>query len=641
MPLGITFITNLFWTRVMQISKRLSIYLLALVTVLSIQFGSVTITDGNLNVTFQQTMAWADDDDDDDNDKYDDGRERKAKIGNAIFIHPDGTALNQWHAGRIYWKGPDGSLEYDKLPEIVVYRGHMSDRLTGTSNGGATTHAFGVKVQGPDSYGRDAGRDILALSGYPGSFLREAGCYGYPIGVINDGDIAGEPGTGAFLAETNTRGEPNEQTRQFLEGRPGFEKGTDCDPRTRRVENKGRGDRLPDVILGGGERFFLPIDTPLCRNLLTPPPADNLPLTCAAHTDAFNGRGPARDDDRNLLELADKLGYVIMRTRAEFEAVKVRVKHDRSYAPRILGLFSADDIFNDETEEALLNAGLVRDEDDPLPQEGEEFGADKIGRLVLWGQKFNQYGDDDPNYTFNPPTPAEMTELGLEILKRRSKKARRPFAVTIEVESTDNMPNKNNAIGTLRALKRADDLIGVARRFLEHKSNTLIITAADSDGSGIQLLNRDPSEETAPTIDVNSFFNDAGEVEKFKVATDGIEGANTQLFVAELDAQLPFRPHVNFSDPENPEPGVPGVPLKFSIAWPGFSDFAGGILTRAEGLNAELLSSKKPFRWGEPLLSERFDNSDVYRLVYKTLFGKRLPSSVGVRNQTRPTYLKP
>ncbi len=596
----------------MQFSKRLSLYPLALFLLLSFQFGCATRTDG----------------------QYDDDRdEGKEKRGNSVFIHPDGTALNHWHAGRIYWEGPDGSLEYDKLPEIAVYRGHMSDRLTGTSNGGATTHAFGVKVQGLDSYGRDRGRKILALSGYPGSFLREAGCHGYPIGVINDGDIAGEPGTGAFLAETNTRGEPNEQTRQLLEGRPGFEVGNDCDPRTPWVENDG--DRLPDVILGGGERFFLPEGTPLCRDLPTPPPSDDLPLTCAAHTDAVFGSGPDREDGRNLLELASDLGYVIMRTRAEFEAVKAQVKNEPDFAPRILGLFGADDIFNDRREEILINAGLLREGTDPMPQEGEEFGPDKIGRLVLWGQKFNQYGDEDPNYTFNPPTPAEMTELGLEILKRRSEMERKPFAVVIEVESTDNMPNNNNAIGTLRAVLRADDLIGEARRFLHSRdSNTLLITAADSDGSGIALLDIAPSRDAipnAPTIGVNSFFNDDGLVEAFSVATDGVEGAGTQAFVAESDAQLEFRPVPNGVGAEP----VPQTRLVFAIAWPGSSDFAGGILTRAEGLNSEVLGGGRSFRSGEPPFSERFDNSDVYRLIYQTLFGVRLPSGVGESREQR------
>lgn len=563
-------------------------------------------------------------------------------IGNVIFLHPDGTALNHWHAGRIYWEGPDGLSQYDQLPELTVYRGHMADQLTGTSNGGATSHAFGVKVQGPDSYGRDRGRPILALSGYPGSLLREAGCHGHPIGIINDGDIAGEPGTGAFLAETNTRGEPNEQTRQLLEGRPGFEDG-DCDPRTGAIENGGRGDPLPDVILGGGERFFLPVGTPLCRNLSPQPPADVLPLTCAAHTDAVTGAGPARDDERNLLELAQSHGYVIMRTRAELEQVAARVAADPGYAPRLLGLFAADDLFNDRPEEELIKAGLLRQPEHPLPGEGVAYGPDKIGRLVIWGQRFGQYGPNDPNYSFDPPTVAEMTALGLKVLERRAQQARKPFAVVIEVESTDNLPNSNNAIGALRALKRADDTIGVARAFVQSRDpQTLLLTAADSDGSGLQLLSLAPAEATmsperasipkTPTIPVNAHFDRDGAIATFQVATDGIEGANTRAFVAEADAQLPYRPLPNQTTGLRP---VPAQPLLFAIAWPGFSDFAGGILSRAEGLNAGWLSRAEPFAAGEPALRLRFDNTDVYRLLYKTLFGVRLPSGVGVEAQAR------
>ncbi len=111
---------------------------------------------------------------------------------------------------------------WDKLPWMAVYRGHMADRLTGTSNGGATVHSFGYKVIGPNSYGTDDGREILSLSGYPGSISREAANLGHPTGLVNDGDIAGEPGTGAFFAETATRGEPEFQSLQLLGGRPGF-----------------------------------------------------------------------------------------------------------------------------------------------------------------------------------------------------------------------------------------------------------------------------------------------------------------------------------------------------------------------------------------------------------------------------------
>jgi alkaline phosphatase len=45
----------------------------------------------------------------------------KEKTGNAIFIHPDGTGLNHFLLTRHYWssEGPDGSLQWDKLPTMA------------------------------------------------------------------------------------------------------------------------------------------------------------------------------------------------------------------------------------------------------------------------------------------------------------------------------------------------------------------------------------------------------------------------------------------------------------------------------------------------------------------------------------------
>jgi len=50
-------------------------------------------------------------------------------------------------------------------------------------------------------------------------------------------------------------------------------------------------------------------------------------------------------------------------------------------------------------------------------------------------------------------------------------------------------------------------------------------------------------------------------------------------------------------------------------------------VSRAQGLNAELLRTE---------FSERFDNTDVYRHMYLTLFGKLLPSAVGNTAPQRP-----
>lgn len=629
------------------------------------------------------------------------------QTGNAIFIHPDGSGLNHWDAARMFWAGPDDSLEWDKLPAMAVYRGHMSDQLSGTSNGGATTHAFGIKVQGPDSYGRDRGREIKALSGYPGSYLREAAKRGHPVGIVNDGDIAGEPGTGAFLAETDNRGQPELHSLQLIAGRPGFNgpTNTGCSGLMDGVDlttvepgavdcDVTDGERDPQVILGGGERFFLPPSVAQCT---TEPTLENPQLDCYVHQGVGGDALPTRDDGRNLLKEAAADGYIVIRTRAQFDALLEKVRTAcpsgpscRYYAPKVLGLFASDDIFNDEEEEDLIAKGVVRSAGDPLPVEvsdlSEAEAERKIGRLVLWGAP---KGDPANPFGFNPPTPAEMMQLALLILERKADKVGKPFALVAEVESTDNMPNKNNAVGSLRALKRADDLIGVARDFqgkrgaFSHEGDhqTLVLTAADSDGGALQVVklrggtvdstfnpincgptppvdapidnttinlgDTDPDENksfcedrdpalTVTRMNVNPQFSTSS-LDALNVQVDGIEGWNTPAFLAAPDALSAARSggdpaFGNFDETGNSSFGGDTetyVELPFAVGWTSVEDTAGAILTRAEGLNAHLLQSPHPFIEGEPPLYQRFDNTDVYRMMYLTLFGERLPSGVG------------
>ena len=58
----------------------------------------------------------------------------------------------------------------------------------------------------------------------------------------------------------------------------------------------------------------------------------------------------------------------------------------------------------------------------------------------------------------------------------------------------------------------------------------------------------------------------------------------------------------------------------FAVVWAAVPDLAGGILSRAQGINAERLRGE---------FFERFDNTDVYRLMYATLFAEDLPTAVG------------
>ncbi len=493
----------------------------------------------------------------------------QAETGNVVFIHPDGTGVNHWNAGRIYWNGPDAISEWDRLPEMAVYRGHMADQLTGTSNGGATTHAFGYKVEGRGSYGKDGegdtAREILSLGGYPGSILRQAANAGHPVGVVNDGDAA-EPGTGAFLAEVGNRNESEEIVRQILDGRPGFE-----------------GEPDPVVVLGGGESFFLPTGTPRCGATITP--------TCAVHIDPVSGDGPSREDGRNLIEEAIADGWVVLRTRGEFDAFRARVAAEPNYVPKVLGLFAADDIFNDEPEEELRRLGLI----DPGMSNDP-----KRTNLVLWGDKPGTLG-------YNPPRADEMTAVALTLLERRSAQAQKPFMLVTEVESTDNFGNNNNAIGTLTAVEDANGVIGAARAFQARVPRTLLLTAADSDAGGLQVISPPPVDDygRVTTVNLNPTGDDAEQVD---APLDGITGRSTPPFQSEPDAL--------------------GQELPFAVAWIGTPDVSGGIVSRAQGLNAGQLRTR---------FSQRFDNTDVYRMMHLTLFGQLPPTGVGERAPDRPT----
>jgi len=533
-------------------------------------------------------------------DEAADGGRSLDDTGNVIFFHPDGTDAAFWEAGRIYWEGPDANSQWDLLPELTIYRGHMADQTDGTSNGGATVHAFGYKVDGPGSFGTDSGaedvlagdaeapRTIDALSGYPGSWLREAGNAGHPIGVVNDGDIA-EPGTGAFLAEVASRNDPNGIVQQIIQGRPGF----------------GDADADAAVVMGGGEENFLPEGTPYCtrRQIRRAERREqSIPLECLVHRPAgatlseeVPATGGTRTDGVNLLRVAAEEGYTVVRTRAEFERLREDVADGTVDAGelKVLGLFADEDIFNDEPEESLIARGLV---DESVPEDA------KGTNLILFGSE-----PGTPGYL--PPTATEMNEFGLTVLQAHAQRSGRPFGLVSEVESTDNFGNSNNGIGSLVGLDIANGVIGVARDFQADHPRTLILTAADSSGGAPQVLGYNIDEEVPAAVG------------SIPVNRTGLEAEGEEPPQNPLDGR-----YGRESAPFRAAPDQFGQELPFALAWTGGPDFNGGIVTRAQGLNADLLDST---------LFARFDNIDVYRMAYLTLFGEALEYPTGRVAPTR------
>lgn len=220
--------------------------------------------------------------------------------GSVIFIHPDGTGLGHWGLARVHLVGPDGKLAWDTLPSIALYRPHVRDSLAPASNTGGTIHAYGVKVP-LDSFGMDGTEVPLAPTGERISLMRDALRDGRSVGIINSGHLA-EPGTACFLASVQERGMADEICRQLLDGKP-------------------------NVILGGGEAYFLP--------------------------KGVQGRHGAgrRADGRNLVDEARAAGYTVVFTREELAAVSPETTH-------LLGLFAETDTYNDRDEESLAKRGL-------------------------------------------------------------------------------------------------------------------------------------------------------------------------------------------------------------------------------------------------------------------------------------------
>lgn len=227
--------------------------------------------------------------------------EAPATGGNVIFFHPDGTGANHWQAARIAFAGPDGELHWDRLPGIGIYTGHMADRVTGTSHGGATVHAYGVKVQA-DSFGLNGEEEITAASGQQASIAEEALAAGKAVALVQSGAVT-EPGTAAFVASSPSRDDDELIAAQVIES------------------------GVP-VILAGGEAYLLP-----------------------EGTTGRHGEG-TRTDGRNLIEEAEAAGYTVVYDREELLAL------DTATTDRVLGVFASDHTFNDQDFERNRIDGL-------------------------------------------------------------------------------------------------------------------------------------------------------------------------------------------------------------------------------------------------------------------------------------------
>jgi alkaline phosphatase len=224
-----------------------------------------------------------------------------ARGGSAVFLHPDGMGANTWAGVRLATVGPDGRLAWDGLERTGVYVGPLLDQVSATSNGGGTSHAWGVRSDA-GGFGTVGGAPIMAsASGADAPLMVEARRAGKKIGIVSSASVT-DAGTGTQLTVAVSRRDHEAIAAGMLASRP-------------------------DVLMGGGEQWFLPLGV------------------AGVH-------GPGRrSDGRNLIEEARAQGYRIVRTRAEFAGLG-------SYRGRVLALFASGNTFNEGSEERLAELGL-------------------------------------------------------------------------------------------------------------------------------------------------------------------------------------------------------------------------------------------------------------------------------------------
>ncbi|MFM7573842.1 MAG: alkaline phosphatase [Snowella sp.] len=233
-----------------------------------------------------------------------------------IFIHPDGTSPSHFAFARFVDEGPDGRLNWDKLEKTGVYLGHMEDQLGGTSNGGAITHATGAKVYA-ESFGFEAGNaPIVSLNGSNQTIVESAIAANKVTALVQSGAIF-EPGTAAFVAKTEEIVNPD---------------GSRIVPRVQSAEiAKQVIESGVDFIMGGGELNLLPVGT------------DGFHGT-AAQYDALSSSSVVRPTE-NLIDLAKSLGYTVVYTEAELNALLALPQ----LPTKVLGVFAPIHTFNDRS----------------------------------------------------------------------------------------------------------------------------------------------------------------------------------------------------------------------------------------------------------------------------------------------------
>ncbi|MFI0942749.1 alkaline phosphatase [Streptomyces sp. NPDC021020] len=219
----------------------------------------------------------------------------KATAKNVIFINGDGMAAAHREAARLNLAGLDGQLAMDKLAASgqLTTSPHDPKAVITDSAAAATAWATGEKTYN--------GAISVDVDGNPLATLgQQAKAAGKATGLVTTAQVT-DASPAAFFANTANRSAQDEIARQYIDV------------------------SKPDVILGGGEDWWLPKGTPgAFKDQPTEDPSEG----------SVGTKG-------NLVDKAKKAGYTYVNSAKQL---------DKAKGGALLGLFGNEEMFQQRPE---------------------------------------------------------------------------------------------------------------------------------------------------------------------------------------------------------------------------------------------------------------------------------------------------
>ncbi len=235
-----------------------------------------------------------------------------SKVKNIIFCIGDGMGLSQVALARIKAAGKNGKLYMERMPISAIVRTHSANSLVTDSAASATALATGYKTRNGMIGMLPNGQKCLTI-------LEAARDKGMATGIVATSTIT-HATPASFAAHVTSRKRETSIAKDI-------------------IANK------PNVILGGGKKFFVPKST----------------------------AGSKRNDELDLISDAKKAGYSYVENRASLKAAK---------GPYILGLFQMGPMTTEPPEPMLTE--LMQKAIDVLSKNKNGFFLMVEGSQIDW-----------------------------------------------------------------------------------------------------------------------------------------------------------------------------------------------------------------------------------------------------------------